>query len=677
MSFRIVPDPLEDVEDDVVNTAVAVAVVSNRNVLMEIEANEDEESDLQISYSTTEELSTIPISNIPEAAIPDDVQSFLLNLSDALNENDIEKIRHLYEISFHSLTYRYYMKSHWPSISSVESILETMGSYSEVSILLYSELYYRHVFAKFPNQVKWQDRVASWKNYVKLFGFLLLREFSKSNSQPIKITNSLAATFEQYGVQLQDNSLPSDKILLPSEWIYGIMDEFVYQLQDTCRYTVRVTHASNDYSQDDRVNKIDQNIWRCDITLQLFQTIIDESKIRSILSGSEETQVETALISQAQDTIPLRYQLGYFSMLCLVRIHVLLGDYYTAIEVADFIDSQLLRTLLWKVPTAYVSYLYYLGFAYMMLQRYIDAIRIFQQSTVSFASSTVGSSSLPGNQGTSSYQHDAIGKCVDRMSWLMLFCQLLSYGSNSSNINRLEETLSHQGDRKLASTFVSISSDISNWKELLLKVSPRFISSCIPQFLHEEDSNKIDFNESQNRQMTVFTPSVQIYELSCMIRSFTKLYNNLNVETLASLMHVAKKGVNQKSRSVIKECDEKLDSKTNTINVMEANAINDDLKPHNPADIARSQIMAIKSRSGRQIIWKPGTSLLGGEIVSISGDFDLLLDVDTIHIMEGKQVDKFFGDVFAKQIIKAQNLLRHISSLSTVKSSGDFCKKDK
>ncbi|KAF7458390.1 eukaryotic translation initiation factor 3 subunit 6 interacting protein [Cryptosporidium felis] len=673
MSFQIVPDQLEEVEDDVnIAVAVAVAASTNRNALIEIGINDEDETPMSQSMLLDGQPQSQQICP-PDTSLPDDVQSYLIGLNESLNRRDVDRIRNFHEHTHNNLTFKYYMKTRWPSVSTVENLIESFSYNSMMTRFLYTEQYYRHVFAKFPNNIKWQDRVSSWRNYIALFNYLIFNCYSNIEPQNMQLPITLIEYFKSY--ELNTKFEHRGEICLPPEMIHSIIDEFLYQFQDTCRYRARVAHVisiSDHNLNEGRSAKIDQDIWRCDIILLIFQSLVDLSKIRLLMTNCDINQQEQLQNLPSTDFVTIEYQLGYFSIIGLLRLHSLLGNYHTAIEISNGIDIPLFRPLLWKATTAYVSYLYYLGFSYLMLQRYIDAIRIFQQSTVSFASSAISSIN---SSHSSPYQHDAIGKFVDRMSWLMLFCQLLSYGNNSS-LNRMEESLSHQNDRKPFQSFSPFGSDISNWKDLLLKVSPRFISPSIPIISSKDQMIKVDQNEPQQRQIQTFSPLVQLFELNSMIRSFTKLYNNLNVDTLASLMHIAKRNSSSKSREVIKsrnggdiqylECPNN-DSLYSTL---------DDFEVQEPSSIARSQIIAIKSRSGRQRIWKTGENLLFGELVSLSGDADLLLDLDTIHIIEGKQVDKFFGDIFAKQILKARNLLRHIDSLSN-KNSDISSKREK
>lgn len=68
--------------------------------------------------------------------------------------------------------------------------------------------------------------------------------------------------------------------------------------------------------------------------------------------------------------------LGYFSIIGLLRVHTLLGDYTLALKVMDNIElSQ--KAFFTRVTACHVATYYYVGFCYMALRRYPDAARTF------------------------------------------------------------------------------------------------------------------------------------------------------------------------------------------------------------------------------------------------------------------------------------------------------------
>ena len=68
--------------------------------------------------------------------------------------------------------------------------------------------------------------------------------------------------------------------------------------------------------------------------------------------------------------------LGYYSLVGLLRVHSLIGDYHTglaALYPLNIHDRSNLFTA--KLPGCHISTYYYAGFAYLMLRRYTDAGR--------------------------------------------------------------------------------------------------------------------------------------------------------------------------------------------------------------------------------------------------------------------------------------------------------------
>ena len=58
------------------------------------------------------------------------------------------------------------------------------------------------------------------------------------------------------------------------------------------------------------------------------------------------------------------------------RLHSLLGDYYQAVKVLENIELNK-KSLYSRVPGCQITMYYYVGFAYLMMRRYADAIRTF------------------------------------------------------------------------------------------------------------------------------------------------------------------------------------------------------------------------------------------------------------------------------------------------------------
>merc|ERR1712070_167260 len=103
--------------------------------------------------------------------------------------------------------------------------------------------------------------------------------------------------------------------------------------------------------------------------------------------------------------------IGYFALMQLLRMHSLLGDYHLAMQTIERIDFHVEVPLFYSIPACHVTLYYYMGFAYLMLRRYVDAITTFCNILV-FLQKTSGVNSL-------SYQYDQMVKKQDQMYALL------------------------------------------------------------------------------------------------------------------------------------------------------------------------------------------------------------------------------------------------------------------
>lgn len=134
-------------------------------------------------------------------------------------------------------------------------------------------------------------------------------------------------------------------------------------------------------------------------------------------------------------SVPLYHHLGYFSILGLLRVHVLLGDYTLALGMLDGIDLNK-KALFTRVTGAHVAVYYYVGFSYLMLGRYPDAIRAFSHILFfvlrlkHFQRGSQFDQVRPASRlGHATVDTDAllrqINKTADRMYALLAICQAL------------------------------------------------------------------------------------------------------------------------------------------------------------------------------------------------------------------------------------------------------------
>lgn len=157
-------------------------------------------------------------------------------------------------------------------------------------------------------------------------------------------------------------------------------------------------------------------MWNVLCVLNVLHSLVDKSNIKMQLevyaSGGDPDSVAGEFGRHS-----LYKMLGYFSLVGLLRLHSLLGDYYQAIKVLENIELHK-KSQYSHVPACQISTSYYVGFAYTMMRRYSDAIR-----TVSSALLYVQRTNKLFT--ARSYQNDQINKQTDQMYHLLAICLVL------------------------------------------------------------------------------------------------------------------------------------------------------------------------------------------------------------------------------------------------------------
>lgn len=105
---------------------------------------------------------------------------------------------------------------------------------------------------------------------------------------------------------------------------------------------------------------------------------------------------------------------------------MLLGDYYTSVSMMSNLDLSS-KFLYWKVPSYYVSMFYHLGFAYMMLRRYNDCIKVLSQVLIFLTKQR-------NYVASQSYQQSAMAKQTEKMYLILILC-------HTTTKIRLDETI--------------------------------------------------------------------------------------------------------------------------------------------------------------------------------------------------------------------------------------------
>ncbi|RWS10460.1 eukaryotic translation initiation factor 3 subunit L-like isoform X1 [Dinothrombium tinctorium] len=504
--------------------------------------------------------------------MPDMVHDFLLYLYKAVTERNIFEIQNLYESTYAQLTDTYFKSKPWPDENEVTAVVGTRENY-DVFIIFYKELYFRHIYAKCQPTI--EQRCDSYANYCSLFNLLL------NAKEPIAIE-------------------------LPNQWLWDIIDEFIYQFQSFSLFRMKASAGKlSDYEMAQLKDNL--KVWNVHSVLNVLHCLVDKSKINEQLreynSGRDPDLVADEFGKQS-----LYKMLGYFSLIGLLRLHSLLGDYYQAIKVLENIDihRQPLQNLsIARVLACQMTTFYYVGFAYMMMRRYADAIRTFCNILVYLQRTR----QMYHQYRT--FQMDMIEKQTDQMYVLLNICLVL-------HPQRVDESVSSVLHEKYGDSMNKMQRlDIAEFENAFRYACPKFLSPVAVIF--ENDQNLAGRLDPWKQQLQVFMDEVHQQKNIIEIRSFLKLYTTISVAKLADFM--------------------KMDEKT--------------LKVH---------LLAYKHKM-QNMVWteEKGKSGLEGEFLSGS-DVDFYIDKNMIHVADTK-VARRYGDYFLRQIHKFEELYRIISSL--------------
>ncbi|KAG0052632.1 hypothetical protein BGZ83_002348 [Gryganskiella cystojenkinii] len=491
-----------------------------------------------------------------EIEIPEVVKNFILYFHRNVTENNVHELHAIYEHSFNKLTEKFYAKESWPEPEAISALVND----DQVFLTLYRELFYRHIYSRLTPTI--EHRFHSYENYCDLFNYIL------NSEGPVSLE-------------------------LPNQWLWDIIDEFIYQFQSFCNYRNRIKNKSEEELAFLRDNS---QIWSCYSVLNVLYSLIQKSRITEqlLVSKNGGDMVEAA---GEYGSRPLYKMLGYFSIVGLLRVHCLLGDFTLALKMMDNIELNKKQALFARVTACHVTTYYYVGFAYMMMRRYADAIKAFSHILV-FINRTK-------QYHARSIQHDPINKKGEQMYALLTLCVTLCPTRLDENIHsQLREKYAEQSN-KLAKPEEAM----PVFEELFHFACPKFISPNGPNLDDPEVMNHTVLDPVQH-YTKIFLAEVRHSLLLPTLRSYLKLYTTMGNAKLASFLEM------------------------------------------DPEQL-RTLLMMAKIRS-RQIKWVEGT-LLEGEYQGTS-DLDFCLREDMIHVSEAK-VGRRYGDWFLRNINKFQDIL--------------------
>lgn len=196
-------------------------------------------------------------------------------LEKAIKERNVYEIQNLYENTYVKLTDAHFKSTPWPEEQEVAQVVSTDN---KVFIILYKELYYRHIYAKC--QPNLDNRFESYYNYCHLFNYIL------SADKPVPLE-------------------------LPNQWLWDIIDEFIYQFQSFSIFRNRANKISEFEVAELRNNP---KVWNVHSVLNVLHSLVDKSNINEQLKEFNNGR-DPDRVSGEFGRHQLYKMLGYFSLI--------------------------------------------------------------------------------------------------------------------------------------------------------------------------------------------------------------------------------------------------------------------------------------------------------------------------------------------------------------------------
>ena len=423
--------------------------------------------------------------------VPDQVREFIIVLRKAIRDRSVYEIQNLYENTFNKITEAYYKHVPWPDENQVKGLINFNAddASDNTFIVLYKDLYFRHVYARCQN-ITTDQRLKSFFNYCELFNFILRTD------DPVQLD-------------------------LPNQWLWDIIDEFIYQFQSFTFFKAKAVADPSKTSPEDLETINKPSIWNVHAVLNVLYSLVEKSNINEQLKEFNNGRQPDEVAGEFGRHIFYK-MLGYFSLIGLLRLHSILGDHHLAIKVLENIDlnrQQLQSMAISRVLACQVTTFYYVGFAYMMMRRYSDAIRTYSNILVYL-------------QRTKpiyhyrTFQIELIEKQTDQIYKLLAICLAL-------HPQRIDESILSQLNEKMHDSFIKLQSgDIKEFESVFRQACPKIISF-------------IPGNKSYKHQITIFLEEVEQQHKLLEIRSFLKFYTTMPIAKLAEFMEIEPKEFNR------------------------------------------------------------------------------------------------------------------------------------
>lgn len=307
------------------------------------------------------------------------------------------------------------------------------------------------------------DLIASFRNYTELFAFV-------------------SSTSEQ-------------DLLLTPQWIYDILQEFVYQFQGFCQMRSSVRNE-----KDVTAISANSDVWGVGAVYGVLRSLI--------LAGASAKKNST------------KQQFGYFASIELSRLECLLGDHSAALSAVSALRLLDREEPFHAVLSAHTNVFYHVGVSLLMLRRHADTIGVLGEVLLH-----VSRVLRPGAASLRTGTQTTLQKIMDKIIALLAIAMALSPAS------RVDDQVRELVESKLGDKLRRMQQgDANTFEDCFEAACPKFVSPLVPAEL-PSPSNLCQ--EAVRMQVAVFVSEALQQARLLKLRSYTRMYSSIELAKLA------------------------------------------------------------------------------------------------------------------------------------------------
>lgn len=399
-------------------------------------------------------------------AVPESLKKFVRELYDRVYKRDVFGTHQLYSDELQKINERYYSNTPMPTATEIAA----QANNDDHFLVLYREIQLRHSFATVKSTLS--DALDAFQNYIDLFNVLL--------------------------GQSEDPDID-----LPNQWLFDMVSGFVNWFAWFSQYKAQM----NDATTDERTCvSNNQHAWSAQTVLRYLHALVAKGRIplqynKTVVAGGEVSNMSRML--------------GYFGVLAVSRVHVLLGDFTTAVRVLDPIDLRK-GSPLWRIHECQVSTFYSLGCAYFFLRRYSDAAKAFLN--------VVPTRQVAQNERQMANSHSTVAR-VHRIHAMLAIAVAVCP-------QRVQDDVKDQMRERFQDQYkLSQDGDVEAIRALLTIGSPRFVSASPPNF----NDPMTNSETPTQHQIAVFLAELADRAPLLPLYNLMKHYSSIPLSKLAQL----------------------------------------------------------------------------------------------------------------------------------------------